>query len=156
MTAAVPRTAARVRFALAAAACGAWAGTIAWLAWTSANPVLVSAPQTLSADAVVVAQLSADGDRLEILRVRWTRRPLPAGAMPKRLSLAGVPLPDKAAAKGVFWAPAAMRPGGWEVAEIPDETPDGLRVGVPRRPVYPDAPGVAAQFDALLPAERQP
>ncbi len=146
-------TAARARFAAAAAACFAWAGVVAWLGWTTANPVLVSAAQVAAADAVALGRVSADGARLEVSSVRWARAGMLPAALPKTVALAGAALPPTAAGQ-LLWAPAAMRPGGWEVAPLPQEPPVQFAAGLPRRPLYPDTPGVAKQFDAFLPAAK--
>ena len=137
---------ARARWAVAAGACAAWTGVIAWLAWTTANPVVVSAPQALVAEALLRCRRGEA--EWTVIDVGWRRPGVAAETLPKSLPAeAAAPPPS---ANGEWLVPAVRQAGKWEIARIPAESANVLMAGLPRQPVYPNMPAVVRQFDTLL------
>jgi ribosomal protein L7/L12 len=92
--------AAKVRLAVAAGLFLAWIGWLAYLVFTTHNPVILARPQFLVADLWVCGHIDGDndrpGDKMLVREVLWTRDKIDQSLVEKTLTVWDLPFARKA------------------------------------------------------------
>ena len=122
-----------IRLAVAAVLFAGWIGWLVYLAATASRPVVLSRPQVLAADVVVIAEVEDPKKPVVVKEVRTPKAPL---MKDEKLSVAGLDESDWKG-PGLYILPlsgVAGQPGRYAVAPIPP-SPGYDKSGPPR--VYP-------------------
>jgi len=140
-----PATARRTFLIASAAAFALWIGYLVFLAVSTRHPVVLSRPQFLVADLVVVAQVErADADRVKVVRVK---RPQQDQLRDQEIHVTNLADCEGWAGADRYILPlVAQGPGEYRVAAVPRSPgyPGGQR---PR--IYPATPATERQLDVL-------
>jgi hypothetical protein len=147
---------ARLRLRLAFVGVVLWFVAMVWMTLTTANPIVVSRLQVMSASAVVRGRLEPGTDsRLSIQEILWSRRPLTTEDFPKE-GIVVVLQPQRWHAPGreVFAALEESSPGRFRIQPIPLAR-DDLPEGVDPAPIYPATSAVRKTLEELHPRKRK-
>lgn len=125
-----------------------WIGFMLVQARRSANPVIVSRPQVLSADAVVEGTWRPGKPILEVERVWWGTSELKGQA----IEISGM-VAERAPAGARAIVPLSRVENKWQVAPLPPAT--GAAPGTVVPEAYPAVPQVERQFVQILDSRRQ-